>query len=348
MLAVTKSIKEEHDSTDSLGAESVLCDGSPEQIGWLHDLSQTGITEKYLSKHREIEAAYHSYEAYEDNKQWERMDTKQRAQGIWEKKQKMQENFIYFLLEIFKEKVKRFGTEEEARLVPHEFDTLIEQAKNDSEFLWYKIPHPIIALSDVERIRPRLESLPVDDTTIFKLVEILIPDTSMDVLAQTKHKNIQDPISDPEFYQHIKRSAKQLSSIIGQLKKIQEKTMPGFFAPFPIKELEYNRQMCLDMIELFDTDRKKQLRYLHWDDNFSNKPLQKQSEWNHRVKRTVDILNKYYCTESCERPCKKIHSAAITKTAELLKTLYPEIWVEDTETVANRIKQKYYRASFPA
>ncbi len=69
---------------------------------------------------------------------------------------------------------------------------------------------------------------------------------------------------------------------------------------------------------------------------------QQHSFWKYAVAGAFNKLNKY-CHDSCSRNCTVEHVRAYRVIARLLKILYPSIWLEDIDTIANTIKSKNNR-----
>lgn len=143
-----------------------------------------------------------------------------------------------------------------------------------------------------------------------------------------------------EFNQKIR----ELSPLVNHLEKLQEDTpyKDYFLLTQPIEVLKYHIALYREIIKnKRDTD-KRWLGIYCLDKDLKKSP-QKHKYWNVVVSDALKMLNLYCHNGNCDSNCRKTHQKAITKVAELLKILYPSIWKEDIQTIANRIKQKDYR-----
>lgn len=136
---------------------------------------------------------------------------------------------------------------------------------------------------------------------------------------------------------------KELSPIIKKLENLARRDkVYRDFAPLheTIEAFKFNVKVYRAIVKgKKDTDKKwAQTRGI--DKNTEKVSPQKHKFWNVLIPPALRIVNRFCHNDNCETTCKKTHQKAIEKVAELLKILYPSIYKEDIQTIANRIKQK--------
>lgn len=199
---------------------------------------------------------------------------------------------------------------------------------------------------DWGKIRGCLRDFPIDDIAIESLVFILMRapfDSSVNPSNNPFIKVIND--AENAVVTGIKQQIKQLSPLIKRLENLQEgNLLYRDSAPISatIETLKLDLAVHREIIKLKDNSDKAKLNFYGIDKDLRKSP-QKHKYWNIVVSFAVKKLNEYCHNENCDSKCGKTHQKAIMKVAELLKILYPSIWKEDIQIIANRIKQKDYR-----
>jgi hypothetical protein len=132
-----------------------------------------------------------------------------------------------------------------------------------------------------------------------------------------------------------KQRKKELSPLIARLEHLQQHPLYKDFYPLAevIGRFKYDIENYDAVIKLYTILEERFLEKFGLDKNIKKVSSQKHKYWNAVVSAAFNIL-KNYCHTEIE---------ALRKIAELLKILYPSIWKEDINTIANRIKQKKYR-----
>lgn len=200
---------------------------------------------------------------------------------------------------------------------------------------------------DWGKIRDCLRDFPIDDIAIESLVFILTRapfDSSVNPSNNPFIKVFND--AENAVVSGIKQQIKKLSPLIKRLENLREGSLLyRDSAPISatIETLKLDLAVHREIIKLKDNLDKAKLNFYGIDKDLKKSP-QKHKYWNIVVSFAVKKLNEYCHNENCDSKCSKTHQKAITQVAELLKILYPSIWKEDIPTIANRIKQKDYRA----
>lgn len=206
---------------------------------------------------------------------------------------------------------------------------------------------------DWHKIKSCLSDFIIDDRAIEALVFVMMPAPVNDVINTSRNPFVAT-ISEEEdkIISRLNQQIKQLSPLVKRLENLQQGQLiynncEPLWTTIEIfkQDIAVNREV----IKLKHNIDKAKMNFYGIDKDLKKSP-QKHKFWNFVVSFAVKTLNPYCHDSSCyinslgQLACKKTHEKAYTKVAELLKILYPSIWKEDVQTIANRIKQKDYRA----
>lgn len=196
-------------------------------------------------------------------------------------------------------------------------------------------------------VRDVFDGLEIPQSELDYTVFILKPEPLEAIISSQEHPYVQEKSrQDKRLLDHCNKRIKTLAPLIKKLEILRKDEDFSDFAPMKdtIEIMRLNKQLYEAIKkdkEALDARYRKAYRI----DKNLNKSPQKHEIWNLLIPKALKNINHYFHTGNCVPQCRIIHNTAIMKIAELLKILYPDIWTEDVNTVAMRIKQKDYRRS---
>lgn len=196
-------------------------------------------------------------------------------------------------------------------------------------------------------VRAIFNGLSIDEQAMKGIIFVLKPtpiEHSMDLRENSLNQLIDKACK--ETIDDCNKKIKNLSPLVKRLEKLMRENE----AYSKVRSLNETVAVLRHDIELYraivrtkaENDKRHLQRYLI--DKDLNKSPQKHKFWNIAVAAALQRINPYCHTDNCAPQCRKTHKTALIKVAELLKILYPNIWTEDVDTIASRIKAKEYRA----
>ncbi|MBE9535708.1 MAG: hypothetical protein IMF07_00870, partial [Proteobacteria bacterium] len=210
------------------------------------------------------------------------------------------------LLDDFEEKTDRNLTKEEVLKASF--------VKRSTEIPWGKV-YDVLSNLDIEK--KAIKALIVSISSPF--IDDLIKATP----AQKNNFISEECI--PELNRRIQKLAR-ISGLIKDLQKEKRYKKLNILTE-TVACLEWEKSFSQEFISAHKEAEKIEAEYTGIGSN-KNKSPPKHKVWNEIVSTAINQLNKYcHIYGLCEDDnCDKIHKKTITKTAELLKLLYPSIW----------------------
>jgi hypothetical protein len=161
---------------------------------------------------------------------------------------------------------------------------------------------------------------------------------------------IDNPIQDSqdqairEAMDFFKGKIKTLSPLAKKLENLTKED--GYRNLLPLKQTILCLRWDIEIYKAIVKDRQdndKRYRAIHLIDENLHKSPQKHPYWRELATRVLKLLNAHCHDGACEPGCRKTHKKAYIKVAQLLKILYPTIWTQKIEIIANKIKSMEQR-----
>ena len=192
-----------------------------------------------------------------------------------------------------------------------------------------------IVLSDLNLNREKIEGL----VLLLKPVPIehhlgLLKDTIIQKFEKTIKKEVD----------RLNEKVKALSPLLKRLEKLSRQREYRGFSPLSGTVTRLRRDIAISkaMVKARRENDKKLLEGYGIDKD-PNKSPQRHKYFSTIAVRALRVINQSCHTDACEPHCKKTHKKAYVKIAELLNILYPTIWTQSTDIIANKIKSMEQR-----
>jgi hypothetical protein len=221
------------------------------------------------------------------------------------------------------------------------FENPQERHREDATIIYCLFVEPHFPLFKIKKC---LKEFDLDENTIRKLLFILKPINIEDLLTGNSSSSVMPIASIQNQIKLYKQKIKQRAPLVKQLENLKQDILHKNFYPLSqtVDRIKKEINIYRDFLDLVKGSETTLFHTYSFDRNLGKNP-QKQRYWNDKVSESIKIINQYSHNADCCRNCRKTHKKAIHKIAELLKLLYPSIWKEDIQTIADRIKQRNYR-----